>query len=102
MWIYNDREEKVKIFLLILPICLPILERSVPVRTLSGVISKKSFVRDENVSYAKINIISFTRASCSKSVWGSTQNVLMVIMYWSEQISRNCTYLRQTKVQHIQ
>ena len=29
--------------------------------------------------------------------WGSTQNLLMIILYWSEQISRNCTYLLPNK-----
>ena len=39
----------------------------------------------------------FTRAFCSKSEWGSTQSVLIIILYWREQISRNCTYLLPNK-----
>ena len=41
--------------------------------------------------------LGFTGAYCSKSEWGSTQNVLMIILYRSEQISRNCTYLLPNK-----
>ena len=37
--------------------------------------------------------LGFTRVFCSQSEWGSTQNVLMIMLYWSEKISRNCTYL---------
>ena len=38
-------------------------------------------------------LLGFTRVFCSLSEWGSTQNVLMIMLYWSEKISRNCTYL---------
>ena len=41
--------------------------------------------------------LGFTRAFCSKSEWGSTQNVVMIILYWSEQTSRNWTYLLPNK-----
>ena len=41
--------------------------------------------------------LGFTTTFCSKSEWGSNQNVLMIILYWSEQISRNCTYLLPNK-----
>ena len=37
--------------------------------------------------------LGFTGTFCSKSEWGSTQNVLIIILYWGKQISRNCTYL---------
>ena len=42
-------------------------------------------------------ILGFHQGICSKSEWGSAQNVLMIILYWSEQISRNCTYLLPNK-----
>ena len=35
----------------------------------------------------------FTGTFFSNSEWGSTQNVLMIVLHWSKQISRNCTHL---------
>ena len=40
-----------------------------------------------------VQFLGFTRAFFSKSEWGSTQNVLMIMLHWSKQISRNFTYL---------
>ena len=37
--------------------------------------------------------LGFTRTFFSNSEWGSTQNVLMIVLRWSKQISRNCTHL---------
>ena len=41
--------------------------------------------------------LGFIRAFCSKSEWGSTQTVLIIILYWSEQILQNYTYLLPNK-----
>ena len=38
-------------------------------------------------------LLSFTETFFSNSEWGSTQNVLMIVLHWSKQISRNCTHL---------
>ena len=35
----------------------------------------------------------YTRTFFSNSEWGSTQNVLMIVLHWRKQISRSCTYL---------
>ena len=49
--------------------------------------------------------LGFTMPFCSQSEWGSTLIVLMFILYWSEQITRNCTYLlkniKQTHTKNI-
>ena len=37
--------------------------------------------------------LGFTGTFFSNSEWGSTQNVLMIVLHWSKQISRNCTHL---------
>ena len=36
--------------------------------------------------------LGFTGIFFSNSEWGSTQNVLMIVLHWSKQISRNCTH----------
>ena len=37
--------------------------------------------------------LGFPGTFFSNSEWGSTQNVLMIVLHWSKQISRNCTHL---------
>ena len=37
--------------------------------------------------------LGFTGTFFSNSEWGSTQYVLMIVLHWSKQISRNCTHL---------
>ena len=37
--------------------------------------------------------LGFTGTFFINSEWGSTQNVLMIVLLWSKQISRNCTHL---------
>ena len=37
--------------------------------------------------------LGFTGAFSSKFEWGSTQNVLMIMLYWRKQIPQNCAYL---------
>ncbi len=45
--------------------------------------------------------LGFTMQICSKSEWGSTSTLLMFILYWREQMIRNCTYLlRNTRPTH--
>ena len=42
-------------------------------------------------------VFSDSSAFYIKSKWGSAQNVLMIILYWSEEISRNYAYLLPNK-----
>ena len=37
--------------------------------------------------------LGFTGTFFSNCEGGSTQNVLMIVLHWSKQISRNCTHL---------
>ena len=39
------------------------------------------------------SFLGFTGTFFSNSEWGSTQNVLMIVLHWSKQISQNCTHL---------
>ena len=53
----------------------------------------------QNITIVGIGVfLGFTRAFCSKSEWGSTQNVLMIMLYRSEKISRNCPQQSQQQL----
>jgi hypothetical protein len=46
--------------------------------------------------------LGFTMVLYSESDGGSTLNVLMLMLHWSEKMIRNCTYLPPNTDQHIQ
>ena len=51
-------------------------------------------VNNDQIIYVTIILfLGFTRVFYSQTEWGSAHNVLMTMLYWSEKISRNCTYL---------
>jgi hypothetical protein len=41
--------------------------------------------------------LGITKALCRESDWGSTSNVLMLMLYWSEEMIRNSMYCHQTQ-----
>ena len=53
----------------------------------------RTFILSKRYSILPCVFLGFTRVFCSQSEWGSTQNVLMFMLYWREKISPNCTYL---------